>query len=120
MNETSTLAPQSSEPQTLTAFGKPLRPITLGTLLVLQEIGHPFATNGFKGEVTHLDLARAFFVLTRPASESVAAIKGGRFFEEILEFADNHTLAEIEASAAVMLLHLTEALATLTAKRSQA
>lgn len=85
-------------PPTRTVLGRPLVPITLGHLLVLQEIGSPLArVNGDTTAVTMAETIEAIFVCTHtPAALREVLVIGREDFREeaMRTIADNAGLAE--------------------------
>ncbi|MCE0498797.1 MAG: hypothetical protein LV481_12710 [Methylacidiphilales bacterium] len=94
-------------PDPLDVAGIELKPIRMRTWLCLEKIDSPFI-HGAGGEVTIEDLLRALYVITQPAAEVRAALRGGEaaLSEAVDAFAERIPLVALPQITAKLAGHL--------------
>ena len=94
-------------PDPLDIAGIELKPIRMRTWLALEKIDSPFI-HGTGGEITTEDLLRALYVITQPAAEVRAAIRGldVALSEAVDTFAESIPIAALPQITAKLAEHL--------------
>ena len=98
-------------PDTKTVFGQMLRPVSIGTWMALEKIGHPFVTGGEEKDISPHDVACALYILTTDTPTVFAALRDNDFERAVLTLMDRLPLGEMERSLAIMQDHFAAALA---------
>ena len=102
-----------------------LRPITMGTLLILEKIDSPLVNDAaiaaakrnkgkFTVKLSNDDVARVVFVLTHSGKESLVLLSGGRqaFDSAVYEFLDRIPVSDMPKLGGLITEHFSRAFST--------
>ena len=93
-----------------TVFGQMLRPVSIGTWMALEKIGHPFVTGTKEADITPHDIACALYILTTDTPTVFDALRSNMFEHSVLALMDRLPLGEMKESLETMQDHFTKAL----------